>query len=404
MQSKNWFGISVVLNLVLMGAVLHFWTARNSARPATIVVTTNIVAPAERVEALAKPIPRTAGTNANEPQWRQWLDQLRAAGVPDNILAGVVSTDFEARWDKRRRELQAKYNRGELDDNAMSAFEQQHDVEQEKEMRAALGNDGFTRWDRDNKLSEFDLAKLNLTPTETDALYALKKDLTTKQRELEQEKASGQMDDADFNDKQTAIQKDYDDQLKTLLGQDRYASMQAPDDSSLRRSLKNLNANDQQFQAVLEAQKQWNDRRAELERASETAQVQGQAYDEQMRAIDAARDAEYQRVLGTNGFDEFQKAQDANYQTLKRFATNWQLSDSDVDYVYRSLQYYQKSVQDYQQQAQALEQQGQQVDWSAVQTNIQQFSDQMGDTLQKYLGDDRFQKLKRNNLLPGPGN
>jgi hypothetical protein len=54
----------------------------------------------------------------------------------------------------------------------------------------------------------------------------------------------------------------------------------------------------------------------------------------------------------------------------------------------------------YQRQARALEAQGQAVDWDAVNNNVQQFAQQTEQTLRKYLGDERFNKIKSNQILP----
>lgn len=54
----------------------------------------------------------------------------------------------------------------------------------------------------------------------------------------------------------------------------------------------------------------------------------------------------------------------------------------------------------YQRQARALEAQGQAVDWDAVNNNVQQFAQQTEQTLRKYPGDERFNKIKSNDIFP----
>jgi len=144
---------------------------------------------------------------------------------------------------------------------------------------------------------------------------------------------------------------------------------------------------------MLGVQRKWNEQRAELD------QTPGKSNEEQMQVLNAARDAEYQRVLGTNAFSELQKSQDINYQTLKQNAKAWQLNDNEMASVYNALQYSQRAISDYQKQAQALKEQGQPVDWSKVQENIQQFSAQTEQSLKTYLGEERFNKLKKNDLF-----
>jgi hypothetical protein len=190
--------------------------------------------------------------------------------------------------------------------------------------------------------------------------------------------------------------------MKSLLGDDRYAKSQGTDAgtaaANLRQDLAKLNPSDSQFQELLKAQQQWNDRRVELDKQFQD-DPSSAAYLGQIKALDEARDQEYQRVLGTNVFDAFQKEQDGGYSRMKRFESNWGLDDHKIDYVYGTMKYYEKSVQDYQIRAKALEAQGQSVDWDEVNKNLQQFAKQTQQTLQAYLGQDRFDKMQRNGVF-----
>ncbi|HSY74954.1 MAG TPA: hypothetical protein VK810_05750 [Dongiaceae bacterium] len=225
----------------------------------------------------------------------------------------------------------------------------------------------------------------------------MRKDITSKQHDLDVARQNGELDNADYSEQQDALQKENDQQFKALLGDERYAAMENPDsEGEMRRSLQGLNISDTQFESMLETQRKWNEQQVALEQDTKTDE---KSKEQQMQALDAARDAEYQRVLGSDAFSELQKSQDSSYQTLKQNAKVWDLSDSDIDSVYKALQYSQKSISDYQQQAQDMEDQGQSVDWEKVQQNIQQFSDQTQQSLQTYLGEDRFNKLKKNGLF-----
>jgi hypothetical protein len=398
MKYRTSLGISLVLNAVLAG-VLVFFVERQPApnflpSPLPQPVATAIAASAPKRAKL------TSSHNKNGSGWQNWLQQLRDAGVPNDVLAGLVASDFENRWEKQRREMERRYKRGELGDDWLARFELQHGEEQEKEMRAALGDEGFRQWDKENTLRDYDLDALNLSSSETDALYQLRKDLISKQHDLDVARQNGELDSADYSEQQDALQKENDQQFKALLGDDRYAAMLNPDsEGEMRRSLQGLNVSDTQFEAMLDTQRKWNEQQMALEQDTQT---DGKSKEEQMQALDAARDAEYQRVLGTDAFSELQKNQDSSYQMLKQNANVWQLSDSDIDSVYKALQYSQKSISDYQQQAEALQAQGQNVDWDKVQENIQQFSDQTEQSLKTSLGEDRFNKLKKNGLF-NPG-
>lgn len=399
MKRQIWLGASLLLNLALAVLVMSLLLHRSPLQADSSPDSPDATAGAVHVEA---PIATAVSTNHTPANREQWLDSLRRAGAPDWLLAGVVTTDFENRWGDKRRELQKRYDRGEISDDDMARFDQQHDIELEKELRGSLGDEGFRQWDKQNLMRMYGFDKLNLTSAESDSLYQLRKDLDRKQREAELALRNGDIDNADFNDQQTAAQQAYDKQLKALLGDDRYTAMQSGDDElkgALRRTLKNLNATDTQFQAMLDAQSQWNQRRADLDRQLQDAQNQGKSFEDQMKAIDAARDQEYQRLLGTNGFNQMQELQDGRYQTMKRYENAWQLSDNDIDYLYKTLQYCQASIQEYQQKVQAAEKNGETIDWPEVQRRIKEFSDQTLVTVHDYLGDDRFNRLKRNDLF-----
>jgi hypothetical protein len=331
---------------------------------------------------------------------RRWLvDQLRAAGVPNNVLARVVLAELEEDWQRRFDEGALK-SHGEP--SAMVALHLEQEKDTEAEMRAALGEDGFKLWDQGNMLREANIGKVQLTAPETNAIYDLKKKLQRRQRDLEQARLTGEMDDAEINDASDKAYSEFNQQMKALLGDARYAKSQGLDDATaadnLRQDLAKANPSDSQFQDLLKAQQQWNQRRSDLDKQFQD-DPSSAAYSAQIKVLDDARDQEYQRVLGTNVFDTLQKQQDIGYSKMKKYENIWALDDNKIDYVYSAIKYYEKSVQDYQAQARALEAQGQSVDWDAVNRNQQQFANQTEQALQNYLGQDSFNKMLRNGVF-----
>jgi hypothetical protein len=412
---KRWLITSLAINFVLFALLLL----------ATRPVETKIGSPGEIADTSAGlnvpiadlPMPKTSpAVHALPDGWQPWLDQLRAAGVPNKILARLVIADFEDRWEERQRLIQRQFENGELGADALTQAEAERHAELEKQLQAALGDDGFRQWDKENTLRDINPAGILLSDAETDALYQLRKTLLQQRQDLESASRNGEIDEHDLSEKLSAAQMQYESQVRTLLGEDRYAAMTNEPDlvsPQLRRALRNLQPNDEQFVSLLQAQRQWNQQRADLERKlDESPQVgrgaptapllgawQPRTYEEQLRAIDAVRDQAFQQVLGTNGFAAFLMEQDTRYQTMKHYATAWQLSDRDIEYLYRTLQSCDRSVADYRQQAAALEAQGQPVDSNSMQYNLRQFLDQMQQGLLSYLGNERFDKLKANNVL-----
>jgi hypothetical protein len=337
---------------------------------------------------------------ASESDRRRWLvAQLRAAGVPNNVLARVVLAELEEGW-QRRFEEGALKSHGDPD--TMLALHQEQEKETETEMRAALGEEGFKLWDQANMLREANIGKLQLTASETNAIYDLKKKLQQRQWDLAQARLKGEMDDAEINDASDKAYSEFNQQMKALLGDERYVKSQGLDDgaaaANLRQDLAKVNPSDSQFQDLLQAQQQLNERRSELDKQFQ-ADPSSSDYAAQIKALDDARDQEYQRVLGTNAFDTLQKQQDIGYSRMKKYESIWGLDDTKIDNVYGTIKYYEKSVQDYQARVRALEAQGQSVDWDAINRNLQQFAQQSRQSLQNYLGQDSFNKMERNGVF-----
>jgi hypothetical protein len=321
---------------------------------------------------------------------RLWLvDPLRAMGVPNDMLALVARQDFEVQWDSRFRKCWGNRDK-------MARVQVEMDLSKDAEMRAALGEAGFKQWDQGNMLWEAMNTKVDVTPVEADALYGLKKKLQQRELELEQAKVNGTMDDAEIGDASGKAYSEYNQQMKALLGDDRYAKSQQLDDAfaagNLQYSLAKdgVNPTDSQFQALFQAQQQWNKSLLELDPSSLD-------YAARYQALNAARDQAYQQVLGADVFNTLQEQQDPGYSQMKKYETLWGLDDSKIDYVYNTMKSYESSIQDYQAQINALQAQGQNAD--AVNQKLKQFTDQTGQALQNYLGQDSFNKLQRNRLF-----
>ena len=337
---------------------------------------------------------------ASASDQRRWLvDQLRAMGVPNRVLARIVLADLDWAWNKRGGEVSLK-SRGDPD--TMAAFKLENAKSLDGEMRAALGEAGFREWDQGNMLREANQGKIALSAAETSASYDLWKKLQQRELELKEAKLKGEMDDAEAGDAYDKASSEYNQQMKALLGDERYAKLQQTDDgtgaTSLKQDLAKANPSDSQFQDLLKAQQQWNESRSKLDQQFQNDPTSA-AYADQLKALNDARDQTYQQVLGADAFNTLQKDQDPGYSQMKKYESLWGLDDTQIDSVYGTLKYYNKAVLDYQAQAQALEAQGQQVDWDAVNKNLQQFANQTQQSLQNYVGQGTFNKMQQNGVF-----
>jgi len=392
--------VSILINTVLAVTVVVLALHRLGHAPAPSSAAVNLgkmshggtseKAANETVVFTGKPIgPQYAGFASASDRRRWMIDQLRAMGVPDDTLALVARMDFEVQWDGRFQECWG-------DGDKMAAVQLEMDMKKDAEMRAALGEAGFKQWDQGNMLWEAMSTKVEVTPSEADAIYALKKKLQQRELDLEQAKVKGTMDAAQIDAASDQAHSEYDQQLKGVLGDDRYAKSQQMDDAFqadlLRHQLANVNPGDSQFQELYKAEQQWTESLSQLDRTSSD-------YAAQYKALNDVRDQTYQQVLGSNVYSAYQERQDPSYSEMKKYGDLWGLDDSKIDYVYNAMKSYQQSVQDYQAQVSALQAQGQNVGWDAVNKTLQQFASQTQQSLQSHLGQNSYNKMERNHVL-----
>jgi len=317
------------------------------------------------------------------------VDQLRAMGVPNDVLALVALEDFEVEWDSR-------FDACRGDSAKMERVQLAKDMGKDDAMRAALGEAGFKQWDTKTMLWEAMSTAVDATPAESDSIYALKKKLQQRQFELEQAQMNGTMDRAHGLDAVRESYDEYNRELKAVLGDERYAKSQQLDDGfmsdNLRYELAKVNPSDAQFQQLFKVEKDWNKSFAQLDQSAPD-------YLDKFKALNSARDQAYAEVLGSDALHTLREQEDSSYVQMKKYETHWGLDDTKIDYVYNTMNQYRKAVGDYQSQVQAMQHQGQNVDWTAVNNTLQQLASQTQQALQTTVGPDSFTRLQRNGVL-----
>lgn len=396
MKSKFFLTLSVGLNIV---ALLVFIISHASTTEAKVTT-----APTVATAAMAN-----AGSATQSPELRPfdpskvtWVQALRDAQISEKIIADVASATFEDRWHQQALENQRKFSRGEITQTALTGFDFEHDDEKEKAMRAELGDEGFRLWDKTGQLADVDQTGVQLSGEESDKLYDLRKDLDRKRLDLDKAIHDGNITDEDAAAQREALYAQFDQKQLKLLGDARYAQMRNGTDlgiSQLKQQLGNINASDAQVSDMEAAQQSWNSQRSALEIQLQKGELSGDIYEQQMKTLDAQRDQEYQKVLGSDGFAQFQRGQSEQYQMLKQLAPGMGFTTEDVNNLYEMLQDYQNGVQDYRARAQALQDKGQTVDWPTVNKALANYAQQTEDALRGQLGD-KYDKLKRSNVMP----
>jgi hypothetical protein len=397
---------SLLSNIVLVGivAALGFYRLTRASVPTVAVNGPGIITSEVHPRTVVKETP--AAILQSQPQSslhaefkapsdrRRWLiDELRAMGVPNDVLGRVARIDFEVQWDSR-------FDACHADMDKMAAVQLAMNLNKDAEMRAALGDKDFKQWDQNYMLWEAMSTKVDVTAAEADALYDLKKKLQQRQLEVEQARLKGTMDDAEINDAINSAYSEFNQKMRALLGDERFAKSQQIDDAftadSLHYQLASVNPTDAQFQELSKVEKVWSQSQRELDPSAPD-------YLEKLKAVSDARDQAYQQVLGAEAFNNLQKQQDSTYLAMKKYENLWGLDDSKIDYVYTTMKQYQKTLENYQTQLSVLQAQGQSADWVTVNNKLQQSAVQTQQSLQNYLGTDSFNKLQRNRLLRWAG-
>lgn len=420
MSKTSWLILSVALNAILAGLIIQTYVGRSA--PAS----TNNALPAARTPSAStrhdalpdfdsdrlpsRSASQDAGTSQSpalsplahgfsKDQIADVARRLRAAGFSDAQVADLVAAMFDRQWRDRWQDLSQRFRRGELDPRQRNAQYMEYMKEREAGMRAALGDAAYTTWDKQQVLDRFDVQELRLSPEQQDALYRIEKGRQASDRDLSIAFQAGQVDQIDFQDQRTASQKDYDQQLEQLLG--KQGALQIKEDNDwtfgqTRWDLRSLNLTDSQVDALYAALQQNNEKQQDLQRQSRS----GTPIDaNKWQELQAAKDQAIQQAIGDAGFAQYQKTQDNGYRQMQQFATAWQLSGGDIDHVYQVLKDNAQSAKDFRQQAQADQAAGQKVDWNQINQGIANLKMQVDADLHSYLGDDRYQKLKRAGII-----
>jgi len=397
MNSKTLLGISATLNLLALGFLISFC----HSHAATSVTATPLAAedgpPSSTVS-----IPPVEPVKIAKPVANTWVQALRDAQISEKVIADVAAANFEEHWHALALENQKKFDRGEIDRATLTGFDLKHDEELEKQMRAALGDEAFRRWDESRELADLDRTGVRLSTDESDKLYEMRKNLDRKRLELDKARQQGKLTDEEASSQSAALYAQYNQDLLKFLGDDRYAQIQNGGDtgmSQLKQNLAGVDADDSQVSGMEAAEQSWNSQRDQLDIQLQKGDVTAEDYQKQMAALDTQRDQDYQKVLGTNGFAEFQRNQSEQYQMLKRLGPGMGFTVDDVNNLYDMLQEYQNEVRGYRDRAQQLQNQGQTVDWSAVDNVLANYAQQTESALRDQLGD-KFDKLKRSNVMP----
>jgi ABC-type phosphate transport system auxiliary subunit len=170
--------------------------------------------------------------------------ELEQAGIPRDILVSVLLADLNRRWTAQGVALQKKYAPGPVPEREQRELSRQSIAEQTRELRGALGEEGYRAWDKEQTLLALNRARppgdeLPMNAAETEQAYRLQKAFDDENRELQEAMEDGAADQADIGKLQAKAQQTLDRELERLLGKERFEALRgnsaAPDGALAQR-------------------------------------------------------------------------------------------------------------------------------------------------------------------------
>jgi hypothetical protein len=174
MRRESLHRASLALNLALVVAVVALAAHKLGGKPAPTAGEGSRPGPTKTAEAKSetkklpaeieqRKWPRYAEMKSATERRRSVVDQLRAMGAPNDVLALVAQIDFETQWDGRFEACGG-------DSEKMAAVRLEMNKTKDAEMRAALGDEGFRQWDQKSMLWEAMSTEVEVASSEANAI------------------------------------------------------------------------------------------------------------------------------------------------------------------------------------------------------------------------------------------
>jgi hypothetical protein len=399
------YRLSLLANIVL-GAIVAVMLWRSQLAPSTPAV-------APTLPAVARPIAPTPAAAAPEPQPAATpaqptsaLAQFEQLGVSRDTVVNVLVEDINRRSQQRIVELQKKYAPKSVPEAELRAVARQSTVEQREELKAALGEEGYLAWDKEQALHALNRARppgdeIAMTPAEAEQAYRLQKAFDEEYQGLQEAMEDGFADRADASQLQAQAQQTLDRELEKLLGAQRFNELRGKSDSTTEvyRRYGDLNPTPDQAKAVAQVEAERRAREAALaQRLNENPGSAGNVAAE-LKALSDAQDENLRRIFGAEAYDAMKRQNDPTYKTLRQYADAWALQDQEIQSVYETLHAFNDQAERTRSAAELRQAAGQAVNWREINAAIEQARQQTEAGLQNLIGAERLRRLKQNGLL-----
>ena len=327
--------------------------------------------------------------------------QLERAGVSRHILTTALVEDFNLRWDKRILEMERQYAPRQMPERERVEMGRLREAEQIRELKEALGEEGYRVWDKEQTLRSFNSSGLPMTAEEAEQAYRLQKEFNLQHKEAQMAMEDGFADTADASALQMQAQAELDRELEKLFGKQRLDKMRGFADTNpdVNSKYAELNPTPGQARAAVRTEEEFHAREVALtRRLKENPEAAANAVAE-LKALEDAREENLRQIFGAGVYDTMKQQSDPTYKTLKQYAEAWELKDHEIQSVYESLHAYQDQAERMRHAATLRESAGQPVNWHEISSSIEHVQQQTEASLQNIIGSERLRRLKLNGIL-----
>lgn len=275
-----------------------------------------------------------------------YINNLRAFGTPEETIRDIILTDIAKTYARRKAELRAQgggyrwwqtSETGEIEDEsdpALKARLDEIDAEQQALVRELLGVDFDVEMARYWGGDDYeDRAYGFLTEDKRVRVAELQERFDELEREI-YDRSKGFLLDAD-QEQLRQLQQQREAELAQVLTREELEEFQlrnSPTAAALRAQLHGFSPTAEEFRKIFQLQKTFDDRFNNAFDLSDPAQAELQATAQEQ--AQQALTEEIRRTLGAQRFQEYQRAQDADYRALMQFTERFETSPTLAARVY----------------------------------------------------------------------
>lgn len=341
-----------------------------------------------------KPSKAPAAALIEVEDYPEFIQKLRAAGLSEDTIATLIVAEIFFRGIEDNVALQWRLNAGELTQDQFDAEQRRVQLENEATLEVLLGKDGVRRFQLDHDFQLKQLVDNGSFPPETvGKFFDLRKAHQERVRAWEDEYRAKGLNPADYGDKRYEMEKAYQEEMAKALGADVASRLLTETDwklQNLRRQMAAVKISDQEYAQINQAFQNFRQEQQRISALQGRGDLASDEASSQIRTLDQQMKDQVATILGPDRHAEYEKQNDHRYRQLKQFGRTNDLNDEQMDHVYGVMRTQWTQQQDLHKQLQAK-----QITREQYNALLEQSNSQTRNALQRYMGANRYERLKR---------